>query len=133
MAIISNIQKILDTRLKSLPSNPYIAWPNTQFQPANSTSYIRPTLLMATTDLYTLNNHERLPGLYQVDIFGQLNRGVQQVYSLADEIRDWFDADREYTEGTTTLYIQAISSGTTQEVQGAWYRVFVEINFLAFN
>lgn len=133
MAIISNIQKILDTRLKSLPSNPYIAWPNTQFQPANSTNYIKPTLLMANTNLLTLNNHKELPGIYQVDIYGQLNRGVQQVYQLADEIYDWFNADKDYTEGSTTLYIQSISYGTTQDVIGSWYRIFVEINFLAFN
>lgn len=132
MGVLANIQKVLDVRLKSLPSNPYISWPNTKFTPVNQTSYIRPTLLLGRTDLYTLNDYERIPGIYQVDILGQLNRGVQTVYTIADEIKTHFESDRNLSEGNTLVKIQGISFGQA-EVQDAWYRVFVEISFLTFN
>lgn len=128
----ANIQKALDIKLKALPSCPYISWPNTQFKPANNNLYIRPTLLMSKTDLYTLNTYNRFPGIYQIDVFGQLNRGVQQVYSMADEIKSHFETDKTLIEDDTILLIQEISlgAGTREE---AWYHIYVQINFLAFN
>lgn len=135
MGALENTRKVLETKLKSLPSSPYIAWPNIKSAPgpsSNYTSYLRPTLLMANTELYTLNDVERIPGIFQVDIFGQLNRGVQQVYTLADEIKDWFETNRVYTESNTTVHLQGISYGQA-EVQEGWYRMFIEISFLTYN
>lgn len=132
MGVFANIQKVLDVRLKALPSNPYIAWPNTQFKPANYLYYVRPTLLMGRTELYTLNDHEQIPGIYQINIATQLNRGVQQAYSLADEIKSHFESDRELTEGNTIVLIQGISIGQA-EAQDAWWRTFVEVSFLTYN
>lgn len=131
MAVFANIQKVLDTRLKALPSNPSIAWPNVKFIPGNASYYVRPTLIMSSTDVYTLDDYNRLPGIYQVDIFGQLNRGIQQVYSVADEIKSHFDTEKRLSEGSTVLHVNGIrlSQGERDE---AWFKVFVEINFTAY-
>jgi hypothetical protein len=130
----ANIQRALDDKLKTAASNPYIVWPNAEVRPGNAalSSYVRPTLLLANTDLYTLNDYERIPGIYQVDIYGQLNRGVQAVYSLADEIKTLFEDSRRLTVSSTIVLIQGIGIGQASR-EDAWYRVSLNINFICFN
>lgn len=134
MGVFANIQRVLDERLKTVPSNPYISWPNAEVRPGNAalTQYVRPSLILASTELHTLKDHERIPGIYQIDIFGQLNRGVRQVYTIADEIKEHFETTRSLSQGDTTVLIQSISMGQAER-QEAWYRVFVEVNFICYN
>lgn len=131
MAVFANIAKILDTRLKALPSSPSIAWPNTKFVPGNFAMYIRPTLILGDTDVYTLNDRNMLPGIYQVDVFSQLNRGIASAYAVADEIKNHFDGDKEMTEGSTILHIHGISLAQGER-DDAWFHIYVSINFQAF-
>lgn len=134
MAVFANIQRLLDTRLKSLPSSPFIAWPNAEVRPGNSalTEYVRPSLLLASTELHTVNDRQRIPGIYQVDIYGQLNRGVRSTYALADEIKEHFEDDRDLTQDSTLLLIQNISMGPAEREE-SWYKVVVEINFICYD
>lgn len=134
MSVFANIQRVLDSKLKTVPSSPFISWPNAETRPGNTTltQYIKPTLLLASTELYTLNDYERIPGIYQVDIYGKLNRGVQQVYSIADEIKEHFEGSRLLVQDDTLVMIQGISMGPALR-EDSWYRVFVEINFICFN
>ena len=134
MSVFANIQRLLDERLKSMASVPFISWPNAETRPGNSalTQYVKPSLLLGNSDLYTLNSYERIPGVYQVDIYGQLNRGVQQVNSIADDIKEHFEANRRLEINGTVVMIQAISMGPALR-EDSWFRVYVEINFICFN
>ncbi len=134
MSVFADIQRLLDTTLKNIPGIPFISWPNAETKPGNTalTQYVKPSLLLGKTDLYTLDSYERIPGIYQIDIYGQLNRGVQQVYSVAAMIKDAFEADRELGTSGTLVMIQGISMGPTVR-EDSWFRVFVEVNFICFN
>ena len=134
MSVFANIQRLLDERLKSVTSVPFISWPNAEVRPGNSalTQYVKPSLLLASTDLYTLNDYERIPGIYQVDIYGQLNRGIQQVYSTADDIKSHFEANRKLEINGTIVFIQSVSMGSAVR-EDSWFRVYIEINFICFN
>lgn len=134
MGVFANIHRVLDTQLKNVSSNPFVSWPNAEVRPGNSalSQYVRPTLLLSNTELYTLNNHERIPGIYQIDIYGQLNRGIGSVFTLADEIKEHFEATRELKQDSTTVMIQSVSMGPALKEE-AWFRVFLEINFICYN
>jgi len=134
MATFANIQRVLDERLKTMPGVPFISWPNAEVRPGNAalTQYVRPSLLLANTELYTLNDYERIPGIYQIDIYGQLNRGVQQVYSIADSLKDHFESNRALVQGSSLVFIQGINMGQAVR-EDKWFRVFVEVNFMCFN
>lgn len=134
MSVFANIQRLLDERLKALAGGPFISWPNAEVKPGNAalTKYIKPTLLLGNTDLYTLNDYERIPGIYQIDIYGQLNRGVQEVHSIADDLKDHFDAMRKLEIGNTIVFIQNVNMGPSIR-EDSWYRVFIEVHFICFN
>ena len=134
MSVFANIHRVLDEQLKATPGSPYVTWPNAEVRPGNSSlsQFVQPTLLLASTELHTLKDHERVPGIYQVDIYGKLNRGVRQTLTLADEIKSHFEATRKLTQGDTTVFIQGINLGPAER-QDAWWKVFVEINFICYN
>ena len=132
MSTFLNIQRALDKRLAAMPNRPAIAWPNTKFTSQNETLYLRPTMLPAQSSLYTLNDVHRNPGIYQIDIFCALEKGVSAALTMADEIIDFFEEDRSLTAGVDTVYIQScgVSAGERQE---SWYRVYVEIAYVCFS
>lgn len=134
MSVYANIQRLLDQQLKLVPSNPYVSWPNAEIRPGNSAlnQFVQPNLLLASTELHTLKDHERIPGIYQIDIYGKLNRGVRQILTLADETKEHYEATRKLTQGDTTVFIQNISLGP-YERQEAWFKTFVEVNFICYN
>ena len=134
MGVFANIQRLLDERLKLTPTSPFISWPNAEVRPGNAalTQYVRPTLILASTELYTLNDRERIPGIYQVDVYGQLNRGVAQIYTIADDIKEHFETTRVLELDDTLVLIQSISMGQPAR-EDSWFKVFVEINFICYN
>lgn len=134
MGVFANIQRVLDEKIKTAPSNTYISWPNTNVKPGNAqlTQYIRPTMLLAATDVYTLNDYERIPGIYQIDVFGQTNRGVGQVYNIADEIKTHFESSRTLIQDGTVVLIKGISMRQAER-EDAWFKVIVEVNFICYN
>jgi hypothetical protein len=134
MSVFANIQRLLDEKLKSMAGVPFISWPNAETKPGNAAlvQYLKPTLLLGDTQMYTLNDYERIPGIYQIDIYGQLNRGVQQVHSIADEIKTHFEANRQLEINGTMVLIQNINMGPSLR-EDSWYRGYVEVNFICFN
>ncbi len=109
MGVFSNIQRALDKRLALLPNIPFVAWPNTKTAPGISQTYLRPTLLPAKSTLYTLNDENFNPGIYQIDIFTPLNLGVGAALDLADNIKSLYEQARTIVEGSDTIYIQEVS------------------------
>lgn len=132
MSLINNIQNALNTKLSSLSGSPSIAWPNTKFQPTNATSYLRPTLIPATSDLFTINNENRHKGIYQVDIFVQPEKGTSTLWLLADSIRDHFKGVTSLTSGGDIIHLQEISISQAQRVEG-WWSCYVQVNYICFN
>lgn len=132
MSLINNIQNALNTQLASISGLPVIYYPNVEKEPAQGTSFLRPTLLPANSTLFTLNNENEHKGIYQVDIFTQLKKGTAPILLIADAIRDNFNAHKSITSGSDVIHIQQISMSQAQRVE-SWWMCYVQINYLCYN
>lgn len=128
MSVYNDIQNALNAKLASLSGLPTIYYPNHENTPAQGTSYLRPTLLPARSELLTLNDGNMHLGIYQVDIFMQLKKGSAPILLIADAIRDGFNRQR-LTSGTTITHIQQISISPAQRIE-SWWHCYVEVNYL---
>jgi len=124
----NNIQNALNTRLANISGLPVIYYPNDQKEPLQSTPYLRPTLLPATSQLYTLNDGDYHQGIYQIDIYKQLKFGSAPVLLIADAIRDGFRR-QSLTSNGTIVHIQNISISQARKEEG-WWSCYVEVNYL---
>lgn len=131
MSLNNNIQNALTKQLSLVASLPPIAYANTNFEPAKGQDYVRPTLLPAKSDLFSLNVG-RHQGIYQVDLFTALNKGTAPLLLLADSIRDKFLSQLTLISDVDTVFIQEVSISKAQRVEG-WWSCYVEINYLCFN
>lgn len=129
MSVFNNIQNALNTQLNSVGGLPTIYWPNTPNEPVQNTNFIRPTLLPATSQLYTLNEGDYHQGIYQVDVFVKLKQGTSEALLLADTIRDSFRRE-SLTSSGTIVHIQNISMSQAERIEG-WWRVMVNISYLS--
>jgi hypothetical protein len=128
MGVFTNIEAALNTRLATLSPSMPIAWPNIHYTPVENTAFIRPTLLPISTDLNTFSGSEKHIGIYQIDIFVPLEKGISALDTLLDSIQDLFKSNKVIT-ATDVVWVQAVGRGRAQR-QESWYVSFVEINYL---
>ncbi len=131
MGVFSNIEIALNTRLATLSPLPVVAWPNMAFKPVENTLFLRPTLLPVGSSLNQLNGQERHKGIYQVDIFVPLEKGVLVLNNLLDSVKSLFSSNRTLS-ATDIVYIQEVGIGRAQR-QEAWFVGFVEIHYLCYS
>ena len=131
MSLNNNIQNALTTQLSMVASIPNIAYANAGFEPVEGVDYIRPTLIPAKSELFSLEIGKH-SGIYQVDLFTAINKGTAPLLLLADSIRDEFITNRVLVSDTDTIFIQEISISQAQRVEG-WWNCYVEINYICFN
>jgi Bacteriophage related domain of unknown function len=132
MGVFSNIQRGLDTKLATLSGLPAVAWPNVKYTPTLGTTFLRPTVLPSSSDLVTLTDHRVNPGIYQVDIFCEAEKGLNAALTLADNIKTLFETSRRITSGSDTIFIKNVSVGRAER-QDAWIRLFIEINYECYS
>ena len=128
MSVFSDIQNALNTALNNISGLPAIYFPNDLKQPLQDIPYIRPTLLPAASQLYTLDDEDLHLGIYQVDIFVPLKKGIKELNDYADAIHDSFRRET-FTIGTTNVFIQQISISQQQRIE-AWWSCYVEVGYL---
>jgi hypothetical protein len=131
MGVFTNIEAALHTRLATLSGSPAVAWPNTHYQPTENTTYIRPTILPANTILNTLAGMEEHKGIYQVDVYVPLEKGVSALNTLLDSIQSLFKSSKTLT-ATDIIFIQAVSRSPAVRDE-SWYVGFVEINYICYS
>jgi hypothetical protein len=131
MSVNNNIQNALTQQLASVTSIPTIVYQNINYDPQATISYVRPTTLPAKSSLYGLDVIKEM-GIYQVDIYTQVNKGTAPLLLLADSIRDKFISQRRLTSGTDVVFVQEVSISKAQQIEG-WWSCFVEINYICFN
>lgn len=129
MGLFSNIENALNIQLSSIGGLPTIQWSNTKYQPIENTSFIRPSILPAQSDLETLAGGESVGGIYQIDIFTPSEKGVGVSNKIIDDIAESFRANKTLSAGGNTVFVQAISRGTAEREE-AWFHSFVSINFI---
>ena len=131
MGVFTNIEAALNTRLATLSGSPAVQWPNTGYRPTENTTYLRPTILPTSTDLESFAGAEIHKGIYQIDVFVPLEKGVNTLNTLLDSIADLFTSDKVLT-ATDVVWVQAVGRGRAQR-QEAWYVGFVEVNYLCYS
>lgn len=131
MGVFTNIQAALNTRLNSLAGAPTIIWPNTKVQPVIASSWMRPTLLPATTTLHNLDGVQHHKGLYQIDIFVPAQNGLATLTSYMDSAVSHFK-NQSLVAGADTVHVQAVSMGASER-QDSWFRGFVEIYYICYS
>lgn len=132
MSLINNIQNALNEELSGISGLPTIYYPNTEKIPTQGVNWVRPTLLPANSETYTLNNQNKHQGIYQVDIFTALNQGTSALWLLADNVRDTFNTMSSIISNKDTIHIQAISISKAQRIE-SWWSCYVQINYICFN
>ncbi len=128
MGVFSNIQTAMDTTLASTPSVPPIAWSNVEYTPTIGTTFVRPTLMPAGSQMATLNGTLKNPGIYQVDIFTPVGKGEGAALIIADRIKMHFEANRRLVANSDTIFILQVSLGKGER-ENAWNHIFVEVNY----
>lgn len=131
MGVFTNIEAALHTRLATLSGSPAVQWPNTKYQPTENTTFLRPTVLPAATVLNTIAGAEEHKGIYQIDVFVPVEKGVSALNTLLDSIQDLFKSNKVLT-ATDVVWVQAVGRGRAQR-QEAWYVGFVEVNYLCYS
>ncbi len=131
MGVFTNIEAALHTRLATLSGSPPVQWPNTRYQPVENTTYLRPTILPAATSLETLAGMEQHVGIYQVDVYVPLEKGVSALDTLLDSIQSLFKSSKTLT-ATDVVFVQAVSRSPAVRDE-AWYTGFVEINYICYS
>ncbi len=131
MGVFTNIEVALHTRLATLSGSPTIWWPNAAYTPVENSVFLRPTLLPAETKLNTIAGMEEHKGIYQIDVFVPLEKGVSALNTLLDSIESLFKANKTLT-ATDVVWVQAVGRGRAQR-QESWFVGFVEVNYLCFS
>jgi hypothetical protein len=133
MTVFYDIQAALNQQLNTMPSAPPIAWPNTNYEPAVGTLWLRPTLLPADSEVATLGagGSDENIGIYIIDIFAPLGDGHLEAYQMADTVANRFKTDTELTyNGRTVWCMSASIAAATREEN--WWQVPVRIAYLSY-
>ncbi len=131
MGIFTNIESALNTRLSELNDLPRVAWPNMHFVPTENEVFIRPTILPFSTSLSTLAGVEVHKGMYQIDVYVPLEKGISVLTSILDNIQDLFKSERTLT-ATDVVLIQEISRGMFKREE-SWFCGMIEIRYICYS
>ncbi len=132
MGVNTDIEAALNTRLNSLASHPPIAWPNTQYKPIIGTAYLRPTILPSESIEETLNGGQVDQGIYQIDIFVPLEKGISAITTWMDSIRAHFINGSILTSGGTKVYIIKTNRSLFQREE-SWFSGYISIYYQSYN
>lgn len=128
MSVFSNIQIALDSRLDAGSFGLSIAYENIDYTPVESTSFIRPTTLYGSAEVADVARLEKFSGIYQIDVFVEVEKGPGALNTLLDSIRDHFKSNLSLTAGSDTIMIRSIGR-TSASRDRAWYQGSVEVAF----
>ena len=132
MGTLLNIEVALQSKLATLSPAVSTAWPNTSFKPVENTAWIRPTYLASRSPSATLSRAQYHEGIYQIDIFVPLEKGIAALMTIVDNIYTLYRGVNSLTAGGSIITLNSINRGPTQKEE-AWYHGIVEINFKCFD
>lgn len=132
MGIFNDIQNALNTKLSSIPLIPKIFYSNVDTDdnrsiPVQGVTYIRPTLLPASSTAASLDGKDYHRGVYQIDIYTQLKKGSAPILAVADQIRTAFK-NADLVSNSNIIHITSISVSNQRRDESFW-TCYVEINY----
>jgi hypothetical protein len=107
-----------------------IAFENVQYEPEVGTKWIRPTVLPAQSDVLAMSDSglEVHEGVFQVDVFTDINKGKSDSLTTADDISSYFARGLALTYSGVSVRIIRKSTGTSSR-DGAWYMTSLLIDY----
>ncbi len=133
MADIKDTQAALDTRLNTLSGSTPIVWPNIKYVPVEGTMFLRPTLLPAKSERLQVNGTvQKNSGIYQIDVFSELNRGVGPILDKMDTISDFFKSQLILSHGINFILIREINQLPIVTLD-AWIKGSVQVNYVCYS
>jgi hypothetical protein len=133
MSEFLGISAALDGHLSTMVGLPPVAWENVAYTPVDGTLYIRPTLLAGNTSGATLSptGTDQHVGIYQIDVFGDVDVGKNEAVVMADLIADHFKPVTEMTSGS--ILVRAITVSRRQGIrEGSRWKIPVEVQYLSY-
>lgn len=131
MSTATNIHAALNTKLWEINGTYTVIWPNTEEQKVLPNTYIVPHLMPATTTLNNLDGTQLHKGIYQIDVYVKLDTGLAVLTTALDSLVELFKGE-SLTANSDIVHVQAVGIGATER-QDAWYRGFVEINYICYS
>ncbi len=104
--MLREVSAALDSHLAVLPNLPPVAWPNVQFEPPQSGVYIAVMNMPADGIMYGMDRQQNTPGVYRINIYGDINKGPAEVENMAGDIAQHF---RDNSTPTAGLFIEEIN------------------------
>lgn len=131
MGVLQNLTGALDGHLNTMAGLPDVAWPNSDYKPAEGTLFLSVAHLPANVENINLKYTEEHIGIYQVLVVGAAGQYKSETEAMADAVVDHFLSNRELTyNGLTVKIITAqFNSGLSE---GAWYQIPVSIDYRAY-
>lgn len=107
MGILKTTKKLVENKLKTLPSLPSIAWENVSFvPPANGDLYLRCNLQIGRPyDSCIGGNYYRENITFNIYVMDKLNIGTGNALDKAEAIRSLFQKRTTLSEGTTRIQV----------------------------
>jgi hypothetical protein len=134
MSFRNSLRTALETQLATvvgIPSTSNRSWENFPSSPTTGTTWVRMTLLPSSIRPASMgdNYQNRHQGLFQVDIFANVDQGAAAAETLADAIRAKYTNDTVLTSGGVNVrfeYVDILPSRLDTPfyqvpVQIAWY------------
>ena len=133
MSIFTDIDKMLVSHLNSMVGLPAVAWENKPYTPVLGTLYIRPTNLSGETYQASLgvNGTDGHVGIYQVDVFIEIDKGRKEALTMADKIADHFKRGTYLSFNNRALRTKNVSRQVFTNNNDGWLMLAVEISYIA--
>jgi len=125
-----DISAALDQQLSIMSGLPPVAWENQEYEPTLGTLWLRATNLQGETLAVTEN--DRTVGVYQIDIFSELNVGKSESMTMADLIVDHFKQDSELTYNGVMVRVNNVSKQASRRTEDGWLQTIIEVFYYSF-
>jgi hypothetical protein len=123
------IHRALAAKLESLGKA--VSWENVPFTP-NGSAWLREKFAPDRTAQTTLgsNGHNRLPGIYMIDVFTPVGQGWKDAEDLAETVMAAFPRGAVLTDSGVQVRVER-SYRTAARQEPKWFHVPVTVEFRA--
>lgn len=124
------IESALNNQLSTLDIP--TAWENKEFSPEEGILWIRPTFMPGQSRPAAIgeNVSERIPGIYQIDVFSPANEGVYDGGQQVDEIMTLFRRGTALSYDSVTVKITRVWRMAAKS-EPDWYKIPVIVEWQA--
>lgn len=119
-----------ESKLNEMTPSLATEWENTTFSPANGVPYQTVNLLQNNPVDTTIANETYLEqGIFQVTLKYPTNKGMKDIETRANLVREFFKKGTILTDGSNSIYITQTPSITNLGKYGDRHLIVISINY----